>query len=67
MPPNWDNICKNSEAVMTEKKIEYTHKPDRKEIIAQNEAGDVVGEIEYTGTDQFWSITHRCPPGVSWE
>ena len=43
---------------MTEQKIEYTYTPDRKEIIAQNEAGDVVGEIEYTGTNEFWSIIH---------
>ncbi|MDD2522036.1 MAG: GNAT family N-acetyltransferase [Anaerolineaceae bacterium] len=43
---------------MTEFIIEYNHFPDRKEIVALNELGDVVGEIDYYGTDDFWSIVH---------
>ncbi len=43
---------------MSEHIISYTYNPTDKEILAKNEAGEVVGEIEYTGNDQSWTITH---------
>lgn len=43
---------------MTEFLITYISKSETNEIVAQNETGDVVGEIEYTRGDNFWSIIH---------
>jgi predicted GNAT family acetyltransferase len=43
---------------MTEHTINYTHDPFKKEIFAKNEAGKVVAEINYSGNEQIWTITH---------
>lgn len=43
---------------MNEHTITYTHDPANKEILAKNEAGEVVGEINYVENDQLWTITH---------
>ena len=43
---------------MSECTISYTHDPDAKEILANNEAGEVVGEINYTARNGLWNITH---------
>ena len=43
---------------MSEFTISYTHDPDAKEILAKNEAGEVVGEINYTARNGLWNITH---------
>ncbi len=43
---------------MTENTFNYTHDPIQKEILAKNEAGKVVGEINYIGNHNVWTVTH---------
>lgn len=43
---------------MTEPIISYHYDPDLKEIIAKNEKGEKVGEIEFHGTKDYWTVDH---------
>lgn len=43
---------------MSDQTINYEHDPIEQEIVARNEAGQVVGEIDYERNDASWTITH---------
>jgi predicted GNAT family acetyltransferase len=43
---------------MKEFTINYTHNPTQMEILAKNEAGEVVGEINYSANPDIWIVTH---------
>lgn len=43
---------------MTEESIAYDFNPEDKEIIAKNEKGEQVGEIEYRDKGESWDVSH---------
>ena len=43
---------------MTEESITYHFNPEEKEILAKNEKGEQVGEIEYRSKADVWDVSH---------
>ena len=43
---------------MSDQTINYEHDPIEQQIVARNEAGQVVGEIDYEINDASWTIIH---------
>lgn len=43
---------------MTEENITFHFNPVNQEILAKNERGEKVGEIEYHAENGFWSVDH---------
>ena len=43
---------------MSDQIINYEHDPIEQEIVARNEAGQIVGEIDYERNDTSWTIIH---------
>ncbi len=43
---------------MTEESITYHFNPEEKEILAKNEKGEQVGEIEYRSKADVWNVNH---------
>ena len=43
---------------MSEFRITYTHEPENNHILAKNQNGEVIGEIEYSVADEYWNVSH---------